>query len=234
MEWFLDLIFPVKCLFCGFISKKLVYVCRKCLRSLPVKRTFECIGCKKAVSLGQTCFQCSKDCQIDRLFVASDYTDKKVKKLIKTHKYQFIEDLHGPLYGLVARYLSWLGGQKKFNIFQTNPLMVPVPLSHYRLNSRGFNQAELLCQNISARMQFDFKSDVFIRQRSVAQADIKTKSERQENIKGQLEYIGPNLADRDIILIDDICTTGSTLNECAKILKQNGAGKIYALVVARG
>lgn len=83
-------------------------------------------------------------------------------------------------------------------------------------------------------MQFDFDSSLLTRIKSTPQAEIESKSERQLNIVGQIQFRGDYLVGRDIILIDDICTTGSTLNECAKILKQNGAGKVYALVVARG
>ena len=234
LSWMLDLIFPIKCIFCGLISKKGAYICKKCSRSILIRKSFECIGCKKPVQLGQTCHICKKDFYIDNLFVVGDYGDQKVKNMLKYFKFNFIKDLHSPVYHVMARYLSWLIKNKGFNLFKDNPLLIPVPLSRYRLNWRGFNQSELLCQDITTHMQFESNTSLLSRIKSKPQTEIEAKSERQANIIGQINFVGARLSNRDIILVDDICTTGSTLNECAKVLKQNGAGKIYALVVARG
>ena len=230
----LDLLFPIKCIFCGFVSEKAVYVCKRCQKLIPMRKSFECIGCNKSSALGQTCFSCRSAYSIDHLFIATDYKDKRVKKMIKLYKYQFIDTLYGPIYGLLAKYISWLSKEKHFNIFQANPLIVPVPLNYYRLNWRGFNQSELLARALSDRMQFDFAGDMLIRDKARPQAEIEEKDDRKLNIQGKFHYVGLNLNGREIILIDDVCTTGATINECAKLLKQNGAGKIYALVVARG
>ena len=234
LNWFLDLLFPVRCIFCGLLSAKPGYVCKRCLRSIPMRKSFSCIGCNKGARFGQTCFTCSKGYLVDHLFVVCDYKDERVKKMIKLYKYQFIEKLYYPLYILMFKYLCWLSRGRKFYIFENNPLIIPVPLSKYRLNWRGFNQAELLAKELSDNTQFDFAKDLLVRDRSIPQADIDAREERLDNIKGQFRYVGSHLKGREIVLIDDVCTTGATINECAKVLKENGAGKIYALVVARG
>lgn len=232
--WTLDLIFPIKCIFCRRISKKEDYVCKKCQKSIPIRKSFECIGCKKPANFGQTCCICKESYSVDRLFVASDFENIKIKKLLKHFKFQFIKDLERPIYQILAKYFIWLAKSGKFNIFGGNPLLVPVPLSQYRLNWRGYNQSELLCRNISNYMQFESNSGLLCRVKSTPQADIKSKLERQNNIVGQFKFVGHHLTGQDVVLVDDICSSGSTLNECARVLKQNGAGKIYALVVARG
>ncbi|OGN08771.1 MAG: hypothetical protein A3J46_04350 [Candidatus Yanofskybacteria bacterium RIFCSPHIGHO2_02_FULL_41_11] len=232
--WFLDLLFPAKCIFCGLILGDNKYVCHKCLRSIPLYKKFECIGCRRYSKFGRTCFVCRKGNFVDHIFVVSDYGNNKIKKLIKSYKYRFIRDLYRPIASLIDKYLFWLSNKKQFNIFQNNPLLVPVPLNKYRLNWRGFNQAELIAQEIGRVMHFDLASSILIKIKSSPQADIEKRGERLANAIGKFEYDGDQLNGREVILVDDVCTTGATLNECAKILKANGAGKVYSLVIARG
>jgi len=233
-NYLLGLVFPVKCIFCGLILNSNEYVCRKCFKSIPIYKKFECLGCRRYSKFSQTCFVCRKEYFIDYVFAVGDYKNEKIQNLIKFYKYRFIKDLAGPASGLIAKYLFWLSNKKGFNIFQSSPLLVPVPLSHRRLNWRGFNQSKLLAQEIGRAAQLDLDASLLLKQSSSPQADIKEKEARLANVVGKFKYIGQNLRDKDIVLVDDVCTTGATLNECAKILKQNGAGKIYALVIARG
>lgn len=231
--WFLDLLFPAKCVFCGLISRNNEYVCRKCFKSIPLYKKFECLGCRRYSKFGQTCFICKRNYFVDYVFVASDYNDDGIKKLIKYYKYRFIADLAKPLSDLVSKYLFWLTNKKSF-IFQNDPLLVPTPLNVHRLNWRGFNQSELLASELSKTIHLELATDLLFKHKSLPQADIKKREERLANVIGKFKYIGEDLKGRDIVLVDDVCTTGATLNECAKVLKQNGAGKIYALVIARG
>lgn len=234
LDYFLDLLFPIRCIYCGFSSDKRQYVCGRCLRSIQIRKSFECVGCKRATRFGQTCFECKKEYSIDNLFIACDYNDDRIKRIIKVYKYQYINGLALPIYGLLAKYLSWLTKTKNFNIFQNNSLIVPIPLSQGRLNERGFNQSELLAIEFGRHMQFETDNTLISREDAPHQAEIESKEERKNNVVGRFKYIGGNLSGRDIVLLDDVCTTGSTINECAKLLKQNGAGTIYALVIARG
>lgn len=232
--WFLDLLFPAKCIFCGLISNDRSYVCRKCFKLLPLSKKFECLGCRRYSKFGQTCFVCKRNYFVDHVFVASNYNDDGIKKLIKYYKYRFIADLAKPLSDLVSKYLFWLSNKKSFNIFQNSPLLIPIPLNSRRLNWRGFNQSELLASELSKITNLDLVADLLFKHKSLPQADIKKRQERLANVIGKFKYIGEDLKGKDIVLIDDVCTTGATLSECAKVLKANGAGKVYALVIARG
>ena len=127
----------------------------------------------------------------------------------------------------------WLKSKKDFDIFN-NPLVVPVPLNQYRLNWRGFNQTGLLAEQLRASLKLDILSGILIKNDARPQADLNNKEERAVNVKGKFVFSGSDLNGRSILLIDDVCSTGSTLNECARILKENGSGKVVALVVARG
>lgn len=232
-NWFLDLIFPVRCIGCGKFGD---YICRVCFKSISIKKSFECIGCKRNTPFGQTCYLCAKTNSVDQLLIIADYKNPLVEKSMKFLKYKFIRDLEQPLSILMKKYLKWLTLDKKFNVFQDNPLLVPVPLHSRRLNWRGFNQSELLVKELANTFQMEMVSDVIERASdTLPQADIEEKEERLKNLNGIFKIKnGISITGREILLVDDICTTGATLNECAKVLKANGVSKVIALVVARG
>ena len=232
--WFLDTVFPIRCIECKKFGR---YLCNKCLQTISIKKTFECIGCKKPTPFGQTCHLCGKEFVVDQLLIAVDYKNSLLEKILKSLKYRFIQDLIFPVLVLVKKYLKWLTLEKKFNVFTGSPLLVSVPLHQRRLNWRGFNQAELLVKGLAETFQMEISNNLIVRTvNATPQADIKEKEKRLKNLEGVFKFVGNKnkLIGREILLIDDICTTGSTLNECARILKENGASKVVALVIARG
>lgn len=231
-NWLSDLIFPVRCLGCKKFGD---YVCRGCLRTISIKKNFECIGCKRNTPFGQTCYLCAKTNSVDQLLIVADYKNPLVEKTLQFLKYKFIIDLERPLSILMRGYLKWLTLDKKFNVFQASPLLVPVPLHPRRLNWRGFNQSELFAKNLADTFQMEMANCVIERTvNATPQADIKEREERLKNLNGVFRVKnGIKIVGREILLIDDICTTGATLNECAKVLKANGASRVVALVIAR-
>jgi len=232
-NWLLDLIFPIRCLNCQNFGQ---YLCPKCLNQIPLKQSFECIGCKQRVFLGQTCRFCLKENYLDRLLVAADYKNLLVEKTIKIFKFKFVAELSVPLSALMKKYIRQLQKKNKFNIFSENPILIPVPIHKRRENWRGFNQSKLLAKLLADIFQMEHAPDVLTRIKNTApQADIKERAERMENIKSVFGCHNPaKISDRSILLIDDVCTTGATLNECAMVLKNNGAKSVIALVLARG
>ena len=233
ISWFLEVIFPIRCIGCGKFDD---YICRKCLNSISINKNFGCIGCKRNTPFGQTCYLCVKTNLVDQLLIVADYNNHLVEKSLKFLKYRFISDLDEPLLVLVKKYLKWLTLDKKFNVFNTNPLLIPVPLHQRRFNWRGFNQSELLAKGITDTFQMEINSGIIERSiNTTPQADIKEKDKRLINLEGIFKITNKEkISGREVLLIDDVCTTGTTLNECAKVLKANGASKVIALVVARG
>lgn len=230
----LDLFFPIRCLGCHAFD--VGYLCKRCLNQIPRSRGPECIGCKKAVPLGKTCYFCEKDNHIDQLFIASNYDFSMLAKAIKVFKYRFISDLSDPLSNLLKNHCRWLLRKRKFNLLEQNPVVLSVPLHPRRLNWRGFNQSELLASKLSQNLQLGFLPGVLKRIRNdIPQADLSEREERINNARGQFVINSEEeISGRNILLIDDVCTTGATLNECARVLKEAGATKVMALVVARG
>jgi ComF family protein len=112
--------------------------------------------------------------------------------------------------------------------------MMPVPLHPRKLRQRGFNQSLLLARIVNSvfGMELDFLSLKKTKD-TTAQTNL-TRKERRKNVRKAFEFIGNvNIKDKTIVLVDDVATTGSTLNECARILKRSRCKKVYGLVLAR-
>lgn len=115
-------------------------------------------------------------------------------------------------------------------------VVIPVPLHLKRFRWRGFNQSELLAENIASHFNFPLKKSALLRiKNNIPQADIKERRERLENIRGAFSCVDSEIVKgKRVILIDDVCTTSGTMSECAKILKFSGAKEVWGVVAARG
>jgi len=147
---------------------------------------------------------------------------------IQRLKYNMETHLKSSLGHLLSSFAKeWIPNPKDF-------VIVPVPLHRRRLRERGFNQSLLLARILAADLgnQLDYLS--LIRNRyTQAQTGLK-KKERKKNVKGAFSIIRPDtIKDKKILLIDDVFTTGHTLNECARTLKKSGATTVICLTLAR-
>ncbi len=221
----LDGLFPVHCLGCGALDE---WICARCHSTLPIITEQHCPICKKHVTNnGETCFACiKKGTAIDGVFVVSYYGDALLKKTIHYYKYRFVSDLSEPLALLTAQALQ--------NATLPSPdIIIPVPLHKRRYRWRGFNQAEKLAHSLDLRIPVI--TDILIRMRyTKPQARTKSKKDRKQNLHNafsvrQKHYI----KNKHILLIDDVITTGTTLEECARALKKSGATTVHCLVLAR-
>ena len=113
--------------------------------------------------------------------------------------------------------------------------MIPIPLSNERRKERGFNQNELLIKEVLAinnNIGFSFDSIAKIKN-TVAQSSIKNRRKRMENLKGCFVVINPKfVCGKNIILVDDVVTTGSTLREARAVLLSAGARHVFAIAIA--
>lgn len=209
----LDLFFPRACLGCGFEGGFLCENCEKQLDDLKPRAELS------------TEF-------LDKVFIACEYeSDNLIGKMIKQVKYKFSEELSERLAEIVVRNL---GG-----IVDWNGAFIPVPLSNRRLKWRGFNQSELIGELIvkianehGDNLKFATKYLRKIRE-TAQQAECKSKAERVLNLRNAFEVDGTEPPPETVILFDDIYTTGTTMNECAKVLKNSGVKKVFGLVIAK-
>jgi len=149
-------------------------------------------------------------------------------------KYRFVRSLADDMAGLMARYLERrfsLG----FNIDRGSTVVVPVPLHRRRLNWRGFNQAEIIGNGISSYLKLNFQNLLVRIRNHVPQAQISDRQSRIANATGISKCMEPELVQgKTILLVDDVATTGSTLDDCARALKAAGAKEVIGFVFARG
>jgi len=222
----LDLLFPVFCLNCGQEGD---HLCQECLDLLIFRESLHCLKCKKQNTENSLCPECASDYHIDKILIAGDYENKILAKLIKGLKYKFVIDYAEILGNFLSNYLV-----EKSELNFSNVAIMPVPLHKKRLRWRGFNQSEKIAQIISKNLNLNLDNQNLIRiKHKKAQAKLN-EEQRRKNIKNCFEFAGDNLKSKNIILVDDVTTTGSTLDECARILKENGAENIWGLVVANG
>ena len=111
---------------------------------------------------------------------------------------------------------------------------MPVPLHKKRLRERGYNQSSLLAKELSKLINLSVVDDCLIRQRHTpSQAKTPTVDERRSNVTGAFTCRDHQLRDKQVLLIDDVSTSGATLNACATALKAAGATSVWGLVLAR-
>ena len=124
----------------------------------------------------------------------------------------------------------------KFNcdILKKYDIIISVPLSKNGKATRGYNQTDLIAKNISKKLEIYYKSDYLIKIKETKKQSSLNKIERKKNIQNAYIFNKKyNIKNKNIILIDDVFTTGSTVNECLKVLKQNGAREILILIIAK-
>ena len=116
----------------------------------------------------------------------------------------------------------------------TTDLIIPVPLHPRRLRERGFNQALLMARAFFPHLRHKIKPELLIRHKWTEPQTSLSGANRRRNLKGSFMVADPTqLINKSILLVDDVFTTGSTANECARILKKNGAHTVHVLTLAR-
>lgn len=228
----LDTIFPIGCLGCGAPRE---YLCRACLAVFPRRMRQRCPACLKAITpRGETCFACSGKKALDGLFAASLYRFPIVSASIHTYKYRFIPSFAKPL-GI------WLAGRVAETDLPLPDICIPVPLHPRRLRFRGFNQSMLLAETLADALVpglgIPVRTDILLRIRYTRpQMKTKVREERLGNLKNAFALAEESevlVREKAVWLIDDVATTGTTLEECAKILKASGAKNVFGIVLAR-
>lgn len=216
------------------------YLCPACFNKIEILLNNECFFCGKITWQGKICLECKKESYLDRVISATNYGSPLIRELIKAFKYHFVKELAISLSQLIIKTIeaNWSldiacpPARQGFWDF----LIVPVPLCKAKLRSRGFNQAELLTKEISNYFNIPTETNIIKRKfPGMPQANIKDTEKRKKNIKRAFEISEPEkIRDKIIILTDDVITTGATLIEVAKILKQNSAKEVWAITVAKG
>ncbi|MCA9378918.1 ComF family protein, partial [Candidatus Dojkabacteria bacterium] len=218
-------LFPEWCIGCGYPGQ---LVCPACRRSqLAAYTTPQCHVCRQQIYTGLVHHECRQATYLDGVWVTYVY-DELAHKLVQQLKYSFN-----------LRVASVMAEMMTLSVLPwgllDDSVLTFVPITGYRQRWRGFNQAELLAIKIAGPGRQQVCKLLIRKGRRHTQVGMN-KDERQQNLHGSIE-IAPSLPGkipRKVVLVDDVMTTGSTLEVCAKVLKQAGAEEVYGLVFARG
>ncbi|MBI4153575.1 ComF family protein [Candidatus Woesebacteria bacterium] len=220
-----DLIFPRKCFGCG---KDGNYICSSCAGKLKPSRQI-CGVCTKPSPKGLTHLKCRYELSLDGLAAIWEY-EGSIRRAILSLKYKFAYEVSQEIADLVVEKL------KRKVFLPPKPTLIPIPLHWQRQNWRGFNQMQEIGKKVALRMRWKFIPDLIVRRSaSPPQTELKRK-ERVENIRGTFvinrKYLP--LKPKPLVLFDDVWTTGSTVKEAAKVLKERGAKEVWGLTITKG
>lgn len=220
----LDLLFPPHCVVCHDIG---AWFCDSCLDQVSHVESPLCVRCGRTLpgAVPRLCRRCSStSSHIERIRSVA-YSEGGLQKAIHVFKYEGVTALASPLAGLMVEYWS----RHPFSV----DVVVPVPLHKRRLRNRGFNQAAHLAHELSRHIAVLVDRAILVRHRRTApQVDLDF-DQRRENVRGAFRCVGPEVVGKSVLLVDDVCTTGSTLEACAAALRQGGATRVQALTLAR-
>lgn len=211
LEKLFEIISPDTCVVCKNEGKCLCDSCRP--NTLIYKKT-ACVFCNEVNDSGKTCLRCYKKHPI-RIAKISFRYENTVKELIWAMKYENKRSY--------ARYFSGL-------LMPMPGVVCFVPSEGASRRKRGYDQAEILAKNYAKLNSLEFKK-VLIRQVHSRQVG-KNRADRLKNTKGNF-VVAQNVKGLDLLLIDDVITTGATISECASVLKEAGAKSVTALAIAK-
>jgi len=219
----LDFLFPLRCVGCGRGGSLL---CSRCQSALPHLPPPLCAKCGKPLSVGTICHDCeNRPTAIDGIRSIFPFNGV-VRQAILQFKYQNVKALAPPLAQLMGKYLH------------VHPLpadtLVPVPLHPRRLRERGYNQSSLLAKELGKLASLPIAEGSLLRLKTTPpQTRTISAKKRLSNVAGAFTCRDQRLAGKRILLIDDVCTSGATLDACATALKAAGATSIWGLTLAR-
>ena len=209
----LNLIYPPVCGICGKLNGN--FLCKKCQKELEAEAVFG----------------------IDNIENNTKYFDEhlyifKYEGIIRRAiiKYKFKEETY--LYKTFVNFL--LKNKKFFEKIKKYDTIIPVPISKKRYKIRGYNQSELIGKELSKKLNINIGTEYLFKTKNIMEQSKLSKEERAKNIQGVYKLINKEkLENKKILLIDDVYTTGSTVNECSRILRKANPKKIGVLTLAK-
>lgn len=218
LERIIEMVFPPKCIFCGCVLEpgRKLQICTDCYRKVPFY-SGELVRSGRQRGGGCDCAVCI--CR---------YTGIIRDSLIR-FKFYSKPGYYRTFARMLSERLREIGDVNSFD------LIVSVPLHKERQRARGYNQASLIAAELSRETGIPKNTSLLSRVRSTGVQSLLTGSEREKNVKGAFKVSDASkIRGRRILLIDDVLTTGSTVDECSRVLKEAGALTVIAAVVATG
>lgn len=230
-ESLLDFIFPPFCINC---SREGIYLCEDCNSLVEIFEELYCPFCPQPYIVldGKACRKCRKTKKLQGLFCATSYQNSIVKTLIHQLKYEpyLARCLAKPLASFIITHFKLV--YKRPDLSQYT--LVPVPLHKQKLKWRGFNQAAEIAKEVASHFSLELADETLKKIKNTPHQVELAGKKREENVKNSFICPKPGFVNnRKILLIDDVFTTGATMEECARVLKSAGAKEVWGVAVAR-
>ncbi len=221
-----DALFPGACVSCHSNLDHGALLCPPCEEGVLRHQTLFCATCLARLPSNESVCHPSAGY---RFGAATEYNNPVIRELIHLLKFKSVYHAAEPLGRMLARYVSGLG------LDLASYRIIPIPLGRARERSRGFNQAELIARALGDEFHIPVVTDILVRNRSTRpQTELGSATERAANVQGAFAVRNATLlAGGNVIIVDDVRTSGATLHEAVRTLKASGARKILALTVAR-
>lgn len=226
-----DALFPRRCPVChDIVLPKGELICPGCVSRLHFIKAPFCHKCGKEIpgELEEYCYDCSKhhrSFEYGRALVS--YTDVARDSMVKIKYKNKREYLDFYIEAIVLRYGKVITNMKA-------DALVPIPVHPSRLRVRGFNQAGILAEGIGKKLGIPVRQDLLFRTRKTAPQKSLTPQERLKNLERAFEAGEIPRDIRSVILVDDIYTTGSTMEACTRVLKKAGVKNVYFITICIG
>jgi ComF family protein len=217
----LDLLFPPQCALC---RRGGTLLCDACVATLPAASGSRCERCWMPVQGSAICRHCIEQPPAFALLRAACVMDGPARRLAHELKYEGLTSLAEPMAALMAAHAG----------ADAADIVVPVPLHARRERSRGYNQAAALARHLGAALELPFEARAARRVRDTAPlAKTMHREERRAIVAGAFAAVGARVEGRQVLLVDDVVTTGATLDACASALMAAGAARVRCVTWAR-
>lgn len=217
----IGLLFPARCALCSASGTML---CDPCIAALPATEGRRCQRCWTPSADHTLCEYCSSDPDITYASIRAPFVlEEGARTLVHKLKYAGVSSLGEPMGVLIAEKIEISGD-----------LVVPIPLHRGRRRSRGYNQAELLSREIALSIGLPFDAAAARRIRATKPlAGNMNREERRAMVAGAFSAVRERVEGRRILLVDDVVTTGATLDSCSRALLDAGAASVRCVTFAR-
>ncbi len=224
-----DAIFPLYCVGC---AQEGGWCCEPCLAKLKNDHIPACPVCQERNAAGEVCQNCSSVSGLDGVSALFEYSEEGAAgKLIKQFKYNYARGIEDVWKKVVSVQSDAVFGK----ISRAGDIsVIPVPLHPRRERERGFNQSEILAKILSDQSSLYLDNTSLRRVRYTRQQARLSGEQRRGNLLDAFCWVSKKTAPDSVLLVDDVFTTGTTMQECARVLKQAGARQVWGWALARG
>ena len=229
-----DILAPKKCYSC---NKHWYFLCNECFMKIEKHYFFDeiCYKCKKYSKNFEVHKNCKKDIFYDKTIIVTHYKINIIKKLIKDFKFYGKKDISDDLWELMIEKMIKYMSEELKELKKENFIVISPPMGFFRKLKRWYNHSQIIAKKVWEAFQFNYEKNIILRNQSTRQQSKLNRQKRLINLqkafkinKNKLDIIDNKI----VILVDDVISTWTTLNEISKILKKNWVKKIICCIIA--